>query len=279
MKQLFPTILIVFVILTILTFPTITRKNTLRTNYEIERQSYPNHTIYLLNKDNYLVEVEVMISENDIVKNIIEYLKENNKKSSPWRGYIPNDVEIIDYQLKNGLLEIHFSEQIKKMKKEYLSGIIASLKKQKNIEEVNIHVEQDLITNIPSMNLETDYQNRMNQEKIVMFYIENNRTDHLVPVSRYYQVTEDKMSTILDELKNNIPNKLISYISDQLKINDYQIENDVMIIDCNKALVEDPEKRGIILKEIAYTMMENYDVNAVLFKVNGKNEELVLKNN
>ena len=278
MKKLFPTVLLLFLLLTVFSFPAITKKNTLRTNYEIEKQNYPNQTVYLLNKNGYLVEIKVMVQESKMVENIIEYLKEDNNSNAPWKGYIPKDVEVLDHQLKNGLLEIHFSEEAKNIKKEYLSGIVASFEKNKYIDKANLFIEQEPITNIPSMNLEPNYGERRNLEKIVVFYIEDSYNDHLIPVTRYHQPSNDKMSVILEELKNKIPSQLISYISDQLELKDYQIENDVMILDFNQELVKDPEKREVTLKEIAYSIMGNYNVNAVLFKVNGKVEELILKN-
>ncbi len=277
MKKIFPTILVMFLIVVISTFPTITKKNTLRTNFEIEKQTFPTHTIYLLNQNNYLTEVEVMLSEDNMVPNIIDYLKEDYSLNNKWKGYIPTDVKIIDYQLKNGLLEIHFSEEIKKIEQKYLPGIVESLLKQKGIEKVELYINKDKIESIPSINLIKETINRKDIDKIVVFYIEDTNDNNLIPVTKYLEKKDDKMNAILEELKNNIPINLISYVTDQLKINNYTIENDIMIVDFNHTLIDDPDKRKWLLEEISYSIMKNYQVNAVLFKVDGKQEELILK--
>ena len=279
MKKIFPIILLMFIIITIFSFPTIMRKNVLRTNYEIEKQTIPTETIYLLNKDDYLVEVEVIPSEDDLINDIWNYLQENQIIDSLWKGYIPKNVELISYQLENRKLEIFLSEEAYNLNKRYLAGIVSSYLKQKTIEQVEIYIGNNKITDISSLNLETNEINRKKLEKMTFYYIEDINYNHLVPITKYLDEKNEKINVIIEELKNNIPNKLISYVSDKLKIIDYSIEKDVMIVNFNQELIKDPEKKEWMLKQIAYSIMANYDVNTVIFKVEDKQEEIVFKNN
>ena len=179
MKKVFSTVLIMFLVVVISTFPTITKKNVIRTNFEIEKQALPGATLYLLNQDDYLVEVEVILPENDKIQSIFDYLKIENKVNQKWKGYIPKEVKIEDYQLKNGLLEIHFSEEAKEIKKEYLSGIVESYLKQEGIEKVEIFIKEEKMQTIPSINLMRENPNRVNLEKMVLFYVEDITNNHL----------------------------------------------------------------------------------------------------
>ena len=277
MKKIFPIILLVYILITIFSFPTITKKNVLRTNYEIEKQILPTRTIYLRNKDDYFVEVEVILSDENQIEEIWNYLKET--KDSLWNGYIPSNVEILSYQLDNKQLEIHLSEEANNIKKEILSGIVSSYLKQKEIEKVNLYIENNQVTMLPSLNLETSGLNRTTSEKMIFYYIEDINSNHLVPITKYQEETEDKINVIIEELKNNIPNKLISYVSNKLKLIDYSIDKDVMIVNFNKELIKDPDKKEWMLKQIAYSIMANFDVNTVIIKVEDKQEGIYFKNN
>ena len=117
MKRIFPTILFVFIIITLFTIPTIPKNKTMRTNLEIDSNiTFPQQKIYVKNKDNYFVQIEVFITNKDSPEEIIEYLKiDNNHLSTEWNGYIPKEVKIREYKMNNNHLEIHFSEELKKI--------------------------------------------------------------------------------------------------------------------------------------------------------------------
>ena len=61
MKKIFPTILLLFLLISIFTIPTISEKNVLRTNLEIEKTNDKKIILFLLNKNNYLVEIPVYL--------------------------------------------------------------------------------------------------------------------------------------------------------------------------------------------------------------------------
>ena len=69
-KKLLKTTLIMFIILSISTIPLINKNNSnvLRTNLEIEDiTSIPANSIYLLNKENLLVKVNVFLKNQKII--------------------------------------------------------------------------------------------------------------------------------------------------------------------------------------------------------------------
>ena len=69
---------------------------------------------------------------------------------------------------------------------------------------------------------------------------------------------------------------MISLLDKSIKLVDYEINNDVMILNFNNSIFIDKDK---ILEEvvysISYSVFANYDVNEVVFKVN--NEEILKK--
>ena len=273
MKRIFPTILFLFIMITLFTIPTIQPKNTLRTNLELEKQLYPNQFIYLKNKDNYYVKVEVILPNNKEIEDRIDYLKvENKERGNEWSGYIPNDVKIREYKINNNTLEIHFSEELKTLTKEELSALYYSLKEIKNIEDVNIYIENEIVDQTYSINLEDNIINRNNIEKVVVYYLDDNK--YYVPVTKYID-NNDKINSIINNLKNNIPNNLMSYVSNKLQLISYEEENDTIILHFNENLKEDTE--GFAKEEIAYSIMDNYDVSTVLFYIDKKYEKMVTK--
>ena len=68
LKKIYTLTLILFVIITIYTIPIVSlkNKNVIKTNLEIEKISLPTTKIYLLNKENYLVQREVILDTNNI---------------------------------------------------------------------------------------------------------------------------------------------------------------------------------------------------------------------
>ncbi|MBQ6323409.1 MAG: hypothetical protein IJI22_01080, partial [Bacilli bacterium] len=99
LKKIFATTLTMFIILTIYTIPTTNNKNILRTNLELtDITSLATNTVYLLNKNNYLVKTDVFIegvTEEEKIKKIINYLIINNPQNSDsLRGYLPKGTKV-----------------------------------------------------------------------------------------------------------------------------------------------------------------------------------------
>lgn len=281
MKKIFPIVLLLFMIISVFTIPTIAKKNTLRTNLEIRKEDISKENrIYLLNKNGIYVEVKVHLI-NDKVENIIERLKENSKEE-PYQGYLPNDVKILNYEIKDNILKLDLSTMIEE---KYIPGLIHSLLELKEFRQVELTIQGEFIEgyekpmdkSIP-LNIEKNITKRRENEKIVLYYIDNIETQNMVPVTKYINTRDDKIKVIIEELKTNIPNHLISYISNHLELIDYEFNNDCIILNFNKDLLKDNRHKKVILEEISKTIFNNYDVSSIVLKIEGKLEEIISNN-
>ena len=177
--------------------------------------------------------------------------------------------------MNNNHLEIHFSEELKKIDFKDLSGLYYSLKEMKRVEEVTIYIENELIEKIPSINLEEEIKDRNNIDQVVLYYIDNIDNKNYVPVTKYKDSSEEKIDYIITSLKENIPNNLISFVNNHLKLISYEMDNNTMVLNFNESLLEDQDNKELILEEIAYSIMDNFDVTTVLFYVNGTYQEMI----
>jgi len=263
--------------MTIATIPTISKNHVMRTNLEIEKQTFPMNSIYLLNKDDYLIETKVYLPKNNKIETLVEYLKENHKQdSTKVRGYIPENTKILSYKEKNGILEIHFSEELKNMKKEYLPGIVKTFERQTGIDKVNLYIEQEKIS-ISYINLEKDRKSRNDLDTIVVYYMDPSEENSFVPVTKYIEKDQNKIEVILEELKENIPDNLMSFVRDQLEVIEEEEITDGVILNFNKELIEEKNSQEQVLKEIGYSILDSLNVTNVIFKVEGKYLEIVSK--
>lgn len=278
MKKIFPLVLLLFVLVSIATIPTISKKNTLRTNYEIKEESIPNTKLYLKNKYNYLVKVNVLLPLKDQVESIVEYLREdNNDLDIEWSGYIPKGTKILESKIKDKVLEIHFSKELEKMDKKYLIGIKESLLEIKRVEDVIIYIEDELVDDYLPLNKVEEWSNRDKIEKVVIYYVNSLSSPYLVPVTKYLNIDNNKIDIILEELKNNIPDHLISLVNNNVKLNSFKLENDILTLDFDNSILSDKKHKDLIVEEIAYSVLDNFDCSSVVIKVNNNFQKIVNK--
>lgn len=281
MRKVFPVLFLLFVVISIFSIPTISEKNTLRTNLEIETSPLEKeNTIYLLNENGYYVEVKVNLSK-DKIESIIEKLKENSEEES-YRGYLPDKLEILNYEIKDNCLKIDLSTKIEEKD---IPGLIHSLLKLKEFDKVELKVDgkpvkgyETLLDKSIPLNREIDSINRRELDKIVIYYLDDIETNNLVPVTKYLKTDDDKIKVIIEELTTNIPNNLVTYISNKIELLDYDIDNDCMILNFNNELLKDSKRKNEIIKELSKTIFHNYDVSSILLKVDGKVEEILSNN-
>ena len=75
LKKIFITTLSMFILLTVFSLPTFKKETVLRTNLEVEEKTtLKTNSIYLLNKDNYLVKTKIFIEATDKEDKIREIL-------------------------------------------------------------------------------------------------------------------------------------------------------------------------------------------------------------
>ena len=290
LKKIFMTTITMFIIISIYSIPVInSSQNILRTSLELEDiTSLPTNKLFLKDKNNYLVKVDVFLdgkTDEEKIDKIINYLiVSNDKIPTNLEGYIPKGTKILDLELDNQLLTINFSSEFLNTKDEELmiTGLTYSLLELSAIKEIYLSVEGKPIQNYPhsldkkiGINKRYDLERRDSINKVVIYYLENYEdSTYYVPITKYVNDEREKIEIIIEELKNPKEKKLISMVSANLDLLDYYEENNIMFLDFNEKLLDDNnEVFEKVMNTISYSVFENYDVNMIMFLVNHEKVE------
>lgn len=286
-RKLFYTTLTTFIIITTLTLTNF-KSNTLRTNLEIENTpNMKTNSLYLLNNDNYLTKVDIYI-EKDIpsnqIKNIINYLKEDNKRiESNYKGYIPSNTKVIELNIKENILYLNLSEDFLKGNIDIMvPGLVRSILDIKSVNKIDLKVMGEYINNydylldnkIP-INTRYNISNRKNINEVMLYYL--SKDNNYIPMSKYVNDDREKIEIIIEELRDNCDEKLISYLNSNTKLIDYNEENDILFLNFNNYLKDDKDILNYNLNEIAYSVFDNYNVSSVMFRINDNNLKIIHK--
>ena len=286
-RKLFYTALTTFTIIIVLTLVNF-KSNTLRTNLELENLTdIKTNSLYLLNADNYLTKVDVFLEKDtpvNQVKNIINYLKVDNKKiTASYKGYIPSNTKIIESNIKDNILYLNLSDDFSKGNLDLIiPGLVRSILSIKSINRIDLKVMGKYINNynylldykIP-INISYNINNRKNIKEVLLYYL--SKDNNYIPVSKYVNDDREKIEIIIDELKDNKDEKLISYLNSNTKLLDYNEENDIIFLNFNNYLKDDDDVLEYNLNEIAYSVFDNYNVSSVMFKINDNNLKIIHK--
>ena len=290
-NKVFKITITMFIILTVFTIINTTTEKTLKTNVEVVTLKEENKDIiYLLSTDNYLVQVNVNLKDTTLenkVINIIEELKENNN-TNKLNGYLPKNLKVNSVIYENTNLKLNLSEEFNEVKNKDLSvtGIVYSLLELSNINTVEILVNNKFIDGYEnkldkSIGINKEYliNSRSEINKVVVYYYtEVNEQEYLTPVTKYINDNREKIEIIIEELSNNIPYNLITYLPDNILLNDFIEENEVIILNFNKTTkTKNDEINNKINSLITKSVFENYDVNMILLEENGKKIDYISK--
>lgn len=298
LRKIFITTLTLFILLTVYTIPHAEDNNVLKTNLEIEQVStLSTNSIYLLNDDNYLVKSKILLDSSDKkdqVKKILDNLiiNKSNKFPSNLMALIPEDTKVLDIVYADNIVTINFSKEFLNVtidkEKEMLEAIVYSIMDLKDIKGITILVEKELLTAYPNtketlpkvldkkigINKKYDLSSRENINKVVIYYlneIDNNL--YYVPVTKFINDERDKIKIIIEELATSYiyEENLMSLLNSNLKLLNYQEQENVMFLNFNNYLFDSNDKIvEEVLYSIAYSVFDNYDVNMVSFEVDNK---------
>ena len=288
-KKIFNTTITMFIILTIFTLKTTSNSNVLRTNIEIDDiTNLTTNNIYLLNKNNLLVKTKVFINnkKNKEIESIIKYLTiTNNKTPVGLKTYIPKNTKILNYKLENNTLIVDLSKEFLSTanKQLVITGLVYSLLEIKDIDNIMLQVEgkpiegyNEVLNKNIGINNEFLFNSRYDINRVVIYYVDkiDNKT-YFVPVTKYLNDTREKIEIIIDELKEN-NNNLISYLNYNAKLINYREEGNVLYLNFNEYLIDsNDEVSKNIMKTIAYSVFDNYNVNVVCFETNSKRVDMI----
>lgn len=258
-------------------------------NIKVEYQNNVSG-IYLLDKNNYLVEVSIPV-KNDLLKNIpliIDNLKMNNIFGE-LKGLLPNDTVINNYNVKDGILYLDFNSSIfnvnPEIEEKVIESLVYSFLNFKELKGIKISINGKSLSSLPQskvpikeiltmdfgINKEYSLNSLKNIQKVVLYYYENiDENEYYVPITKYLNSEDEKIKIIIDNLKNNylVETNLMSYLNDKIKLEKYEYLNDVVTLSFNNVIDFDND----ILKEeliyvISNSIFDSMDVNKVFFMV------------
>jgi len=289
LKKIYYTTFIVFLLFTITSFTL----NDDLPNTKVEYQTNLSN-IYLLNNENYLVQVGILV-EDDIIKSIpiiLDNLKNNSKHYNGLKGLIPNETKINNISLDNNILSLDFNEELlnvnSDMEEKIIESLIYSFLDFKEIKGLKISINNTPLDKLPKSNIKLDdiltktfginkeYSiNSFNDvKKVTLYYyqeIDNNK--YYVPVTKYVNNTDDKIKIIIDNLKNSYlyNTNLMSYLNDKVKIENYEYTSNMVTLSFASIL---DFSDSILEEEVIYTLsnsiLTSCDVNQVIFMANDK---------
>ena len=304
LRKIFITTMSLFIIMTIYLIP-LTEK-TLETNLEFEYVTdLANSSIYLLDKNNYLVKTKVLLDENNLednIRSIINNLTVSGETKFPnnLKGIIPKGTKLNNVIIDEDSITLDFSEEFLDIDKELsiklIESIVYSITELDEITKVTITVDGNQLNTYPNsnkiiimpltrdigINNEYSYTTLDDIIKVVIYYGEEISDEiYYVPVTKYLNNNDnkDKINIIVEELTTSYiyENNLRSILNENVELIDKEIvDEDLLILNFNNALFDNNNTiKEEVLYTLSYSVFANYPVNTINFKVDGKDVDIV----
>lgn len=248
-------------------------------------------SLYTLNDDNYISETTVYVNKNlsleDKIKEKLEIMvKENNKNAllpSYFNPILPENTKVLDVIVEDSLVKVYFSEELLDINEEQSEQMIEAIVytiTDENILGIEIYAENNMLKYVPHTNKELptiltrDFGINKTYEisstnditKVVMTYYGSSNSEYYeIPVTKYVNDTREKLEIIIEELENVSFDSNLKTLIENLKLLEYNIEEDKISINLNKNLTK--EEENILLASI----FNNYDIDKIELLV--KNEK------
>lgn len=296
-KKLTLSTAILFSIFLMCIIPSKQEENIIKQELTYIEENLNKENIYLLDSNNYLARTSVVIDNTDIelkAKELLNILikdsKEENKIPSGFRGIIPSNTEILSLEYKDNIIKVNFNKYLLDVKKEYeekiIESIVYTLTSIDEVKKVIIYVEGDILSKLPQtkinlpstldrsygINKEYNIKSYKDITKVTVYYLNNYNDDYYyVPVTKYLNDDRDKLEIIVEELSNS--NDLLSFLNANTILLENKIEDNKLYLTFNEYIFDNSDER-IILDEvknsISLTVMDNYDVDEVIFQYDNK---------
>lgn len=265
LRKIYMTTLIVFVLFIISSFTVNKTIPGIKTEYQTKLSK-----IYLLDDDNYLLEVSISVKDNinDNIPIVFNNLKDTRHYSG-LKGLIPVNTKINNYEIKDKVLNIDFSDNLlninDELKDKLIESIVYSYLNFKEIDKVRITINNkelneinnsypNVLTRDIGINKEYSINSIKDIKKVVLYYYEEKEGNkYYVPVTKYLNSKDDKIKIIIDNLKTNylVKTNLMSYLNDKVRIDKYEKTNNIVTISFASILDFNDND---ILEEVIYTL-------------------------
>ena len=268
------------------------------------------HDIFLLDNNNLLGKTEIIIKETEntklakeLISNLIIDSPNEDKLPSGFKAFINpntiiNNIEIIDDTIKIDFNEYLLDTKLE-LEEKTIEAIVYNLTSIENINKVIIYINGIILNYLPKskitlpspltrkfgINKKYDLKNTENISKTTIYYLSKFYNDiYYVPVTKISNSNEDKIDIIIEELKDNKTN-LDSYLNYNTKLVGKDFDNNNLYLDFNEYILNDYDSYEVldeVINTINLSIHDNYDIDNIILKVNGKeiykNKDKVLNN-
>lgn len=299
LKKILVTTSALFVIGLLYVFPSKNIKINRNINYVDEEKLV---TVYLLDKNSYVSEVDSSIETEELENKLKEKLliitnnsEYKNKVPKNFKALIPTNTKILSLKIEDETVTVDFSKELlgvsSPLEEKMIEAIIFTLTSEKEVNKVIINVEGQKLDRLPNsnkllpnvldrsfgINKNYDINNIYGLTKTTIYYTANNEGDtYYVPVTKIDNNKEEKVTVIVNELKSSIlyQSNLGSYLNSDAVLKEYKKEEEVMKLTFNDKIFESIYSDNI-LEEVVYTIgksiIDSYeDISEVVFYVDDK---------
>lgn len=307
MRKLMVATLTLFILMILYLMPDSLMEKKLDLTHDNVEYVYSNSldVIYLLDSNDYVARTKInSINSNDVIakaKDLIEGLIIGGSKSNiipnGFRSIIPSGTTVLDISLESDTVTVNFSDELLDINEKYeekmIEAIVYTLTSLDNVDKVIIKVNGEVLTKLPNsgknlpsvldksfgINKVYDISSVHNIDSFTVYYVNSyNDNSYYVPVTKYINNdNQDKIKVIIEQLSSApiYESNLMSFLDVSAKLLDYSLEQEVIKLNFNNAILSDVTNSNI-LEEVVYTislsMNDNYGVEEVIFCVD--NEEI-----
>lgn len=307
MRKLMVATLTLFILMILYLMPDSLMEKKLDLTHDNVEYVYSNSldVIYLLDSNDYVARTKInSINSSDVIakaKDLIEGLIIGGSKSNiipnGFRSIIPSGTTVLDISLESDTLIVNFSDELLDINEKYeekmIEAIVYTLTSLDNVDKVIIKVNGEVLTKLPNsgknlpsvldksfgINKVYDISSVHNIDSFTVYYVNSyNDNSYYVPVTKYINNdNQDKIKVIIEQLSSApiYESNLMSFLDVSAKLLDYSLEEEVIKLNFNNAILSDVTNSNI-LEEVVYTislsMNDNYGVEEVIFCVD--NEEI-----
>ena len=307
MRKLMVATLTLFILMILYLMPDSLMERKLDLTHDNVEYVYSNRldVIYLLDSNDYVARTKInSINSNDVIakaKDLIEGLIIGGSKSNiipnGFRSIIPSGTTVLDISLESDTVTVNFSDELLDINEKYeekmIEAIVYTLTSLDNVDKVIIKVNGEVLTKLPNsgknlpsvldksfgINKVYDISSVHNIDSFTVYYVNSyNDNSYYVPVTKYINNdNQDKIKVIIEQLSSApiYESNLMSFLDVSAKLLDYSLEEEVIKLNFNNAILSDVTNSNI-LEEVVYTislsMNDNYGVEEVIFCVD--NEEI-----
>lgn len=233
--------------------------------------------IYLGDKNNYVSLVKSScVNEKSDVLSIYNALIKDECIPNGFKSYIPNSTKIIDYSIKDGLLKINFSKEFLNVKendeRKLIEMLIYSFTMTDEVKSIMIFVDGKLLDKLPNslervpivldrsygINKVVDITSFKEIESINVYYLNKDDEYYYVPVTYVLNADDNVVNMVIKKLKSNsLGSSLLTHLTNDVEVVDYDIEEEKLSILFNKEL-NSILFEGSLDEEIKYALVNSF---------------------